>query len=117
MYGAIDDVRIYNRVLSAQEIADVYYSFDREAPTVPTNFTTTAVSSTEASFTWLPAVDRFGVAGYHLLRNGAIVADVSGTNAVDSAVLGGGAYEYSVEAYDQSGNISAPAPGLVVQIP
>jgi len=117
MYGAIDDVRIYNRVLSAQEIADVYYSFDREAPTVPTNFTTTAVSSTEASFTWSPAVDRFGVAGYHLLRNGAIVADVSGTNAVDSAVLGGAAYEYAVEAYDQAGNISAPAPGLVVQIP
>ncbi|HEU5123463.1 MAG TPA: LamG-like jellyroll fold domain-containing protein [Verrucomicrobiae bacterium] len=117
MYGAIDDVRIYNRVLSAQEIANIYYSFDRENPSTPTNFTATSVTSTEASFTWSPATDHFGVSGYHLLRNGALVADVAVTNAIDSTVTSGASYEYSVQAYDHAGNISPATPGIPVQIP
>lgn len=120
MYGSIDDVRIYNRVLSAEEVGDIYNSFDKQPPTAPADLHATTISPGEVAFAWSPSTDRFGVAGYRLRRDGLVVADVVDvveTNCADSSVVSGSSYDYTVEAYDQNGNTSAQSSLLSVAVP
>jgi len=107
MYGAIDDVRIYKSVLSTQEIYGIYLGFDKKAPTMPTNFRLLSATSTQATLAWNPAIDNFNVVNYRLWRDGVLLAELAGTNYVDTNITTGHAYSFSIQAFDPAGNVSA----------
>jgi chitodextrinase len=65
--------------------------------------------ATEAYVSWNTSTDNVGVAGYHLFRNGVMVATTAQAFYVDSGLTGGTTYSYFVEAFDLAGNASAPS--------
>jgi chitodextrinase len=89
---------------------------DTTAPTPPGNLTTTSVTSSQAGLSWTASTDNVGVAGYQVLRNGSIIATVSGTSYTDTTVAPSTTYTYQVVAYDAAGN-SAGSAALQVTTP
>jgi chitodextrinase len=115
--GVIDDVRVYNRALSASEIFTDMNTPpegpDTQAPTVPGTPAPTVISSTQVRLTWTTATDNFGVTGYVLERcQGAGCADFapiatpSAASFVDTGLSAATTYVYRVRATDAAGNLS-----------
>jgi chitodextrinase len=90
---------------------------DTQAPTVPTNVSATAISSTQVNVSWSASTDNVGVDHYLVLRNGVLVGTVSTTTFGDGSVSGGTTYNYTVEAVDSSGNTSASSTAATVTTP
>ncbi|MGH3804344.1 MAG: LamG-like jellyroll fold domain-containing protein, partial [Pseudonocardiaceae bacterium] len=63
--GKVDEVRIYNRVLSLSEIQALA---DATAPSAPTSPAATAVSSSQIDVTWTASTDNVAVTGYRVER-------------------------------------------------
>jgi len=88
---------------------------DTEAPTIPTVVIAnqTLVDSESITVTWNASTDNIGVTNYILTRysNGSIVTTIdtgsSSTTYIDTFVLFGGDYCYSVKAVDAAGNESS----------
>jgi chitodextrinase len=80
---------------------------DTQAPSVPSNLTATAVSSSQINLSWGASSDNTGVTGYELYRNGAFLKGVTGTSASDTGLVAATAYTYFVKAKDAAGNVSA----------
>src|SRR6185312_6168316 len=57
--GNLDEVRVYNQVLSAAEIQTI--ASDTQPPGVPGELTATAVSSSEIDLTWTGATDNVAI--------------------------------------------------------
>jgi hypothetical protein len=94
--------------------AACYGSGDTQAPTVPTNLTAVAVSSTQINLSWTASTDTggSGVAGYGIWRTqGGTTVFVSsvtvGTSYPDQNLSASTLYSYAVTAYDATGNVSA----------
>src|ERR1044071_1366737 len=75
--GLIDEVRVYNRALSAAEIqADMGVAVgtppppvvDTVAPSAPPTLSATAASATQINLSWTAATDNVGVTGYRVER-------------------------------------------------
>ncbi|SET87670.1 DUF7594 domain-containing protein [Stigmatella erecta] len=79
---------------------------DTQAPSVPTNLTATAVSSSQINLSWGASSDNVGVTGYDVYRNGAFLKSVTGTSASDTGLAASTAYAYFVKAKDAAGNAS-----------
>jgi hypothetical protein len=79
---------------------------DTQAPSVPTNLTATAVSSSQINLSWSPSSDNTGVTGYDLYRNGGFLKSVTGTSASDTGLTASTVYAYFVKARDAAGNVS-----------
>jgi hypothetical protein len=116
--GLLDDVRVYNRALSAGEVqTDMSLPVpptggDTTPPTAPTNLTANATSSSVA-LTWGAASDNRGVDHYDVYRGtssgftpGAAnrIGQPTGTSFTNSG-LAPGVYYYKVAAEDAAGNI------------
>ena len=88
--------------LSAAPVAD------NAAPGVPSVPTLTGTSDSGISLRWNPVTDDVGISGYNVLRNGAVVGTVAGTDTffVDSGLPAATTYGYSVQALDAVGHIS-----------
>jgi hypothetical protein len=115
--AGLDEVRIYNRVLSAQEVLDVYNdtgsgtpppppSGDTTAPSVPAGLTATAISSSQINLSWTASTDNVGVAGYKIYRNGAQLTTATNTTFSGTSLSPSTTYSYAVSAYDTAGNNS-----------
>jgi chitodextrinase len=63
-----------------------------------------AVTATRVELTWAAASDNVGVTAYEVLRDGALLATVTATAYVDTAVVQGRTYAYAVRAVDAAGN-------------
>ena len=92
-----------------------------QPPSVPTDLRAFAISPSQVNLMWAVSSGTFGVAGYHVRRNGAVIATansvVNGTAWFDdTAVPGPGTYAYSVDAYDPSGRSSAASPTQTVTV-
>ena len=130
--GLIDEVRVYNRALSASEIQQDMQTPvggsppppDTTPPSAPSGLAaSTAVGSATLSWT---AVDRQrGVVRYNVHRSTTAgftpatanrIAQPTGTSYTDSG-LAAGTYYYRVTAEDAAGNISAPSTELAVTVP
>ena len=111
--GLIDEVRVYDRALSASEVeADMNQPVgiaSGSAPTIPGNFASTATTQTSISVGWNPSTDNNGVSGYILYLNGSQVATTTGTAFTFTGLSCSTAYQLGVEAYDASGNTSPRA--------
>jgi Concanavalin A-like lectin/glucanases superfamily/Bacterial Ig domain len=121
--GLIDDVRVYNRALSAGELQqDMNLAVapavqDTQAPTVPQNVSATGAIG-QATVSWSASTDNVGVARYDVYRGTAtgftpsaanrIAQVTSGTSYVDRSAAPGSVF-YRVAAVDAAGNASAPS--------
>jgi fibronectin type 3 domain-containing protein len=76
------------------------------APAAEGNFATTA------QLIWAASTDNVGVAGYHILRNGQMVGTTSLQGYSDLGLTPGTTYQYTITAFDASGNTSLPSPTL-----
>ena len=86
-------------------VNDIAPSEDTVAPTEPSGLTASA-NFKQVSLSWLASSDNVGVAGYHVFRDGAMIADTANTGYTDQNALDGMIYAYSVNAYDAAGNTS-----------
>jgi fibronectin type 3 domain-containing protein len=117
--GQIDEVRVYNRALSAAEItADMNTAVtnpDSTPPSAPGTLTATGTLTT-AQLSWGAATDNVGVAKYDVYRSTTPgftpsvanrIAQPTGTTYTDTVAAG--TYYYKVAAEDAAGNIGAPS--------
>lgn len=85
---------------------------DNQAPTVPTNVTATAVSSSRIDISWTTSTDNVGVSYYQVYRNGQPAGTPGGQDNNywwDDNLNPGTTYNYTVAACDAAGNCSAPS--------
>jgi fibronectin type 3 domain-containing protein len=119
--GRIDEVRIYNRALTATEIqTDMNTAVgggappvDTQPPTAPAGLSATVVSGTQLNLAWTASTDNVGVTGYQLERcqgagcsNFAQIATPTATNFSDTGLTAGASYSYRVRATDAALNLS-----------
>ena len=79
---------------------------DRTAPDVPSGLRA-AVTGTSVRLDWNAVVDRSGIGGYRVLRNGQLVTSTDATSYTDTPPAGA-TYGYSIVAVDRAGNASQP---------
>lgn len=108
--GSIDDVRVYNRILSAAEIQELAAT---TTPTAPASLAATPASSAQINLTWTASTDSIAVTGYRVERcspagctNFAQIAIPSGTSYSDTGLTASTSYAYRVRATDSVGNVS-----------
>src|SRR5439155_11542233 len=116
--GRIDEVRIYNRALSAAEIQSDMSSAlgagppDTEAPSAPGNLVATAIGVSQVHLSWTASTDNVGVTGYLVERQDpgspsfVQVGTSTGTSYNDTGLVAGSAYSYRVRATDAAQNLS-----------
>ncbi len=79
---------------------------DTQPPTVPTNLSATAVSSSQINLSWTASSDNIGVTGYRVYRGGTQITTM-GTNSYSNTGLSPNTtYTYYIVAYDAAGNNS-----------
>ena len=111
--GLIDEVRVYNRALTAAEITtDMNRSVgvpDTEDPTAPTNLQKTGSTAASISLSWTASTDNVGVAGYRVFRGTTEVGTTAGMTFTIPSLSCGSSHDISVEAYDFANNASTRA--------
>ena len=80
---------------------------DTTPPSVPSNVTATAQSSSSIRVTWTASTDNVGVTGYKIYRNTSQVGISATANYTDYGLQSSTTYSYTVSAYDAVGNSSA----------
>ncbi len=116
--GRIDEVRVYNRALSASEITTdmaTPIGGDTTPPTVPGSVSATADGASQITLGWSASTDSggSGLAGYRVERctgpgcsSFAQIAQPSTTALVDTGLAPSTTYRYRVRAVDGAGNPS-----------
>ncbi|MGW7545314.1 carbohydrate binding domain-containing protein [Streptomyces sp. NPDC054770] len=89
-------------------------SSDTQAPTAPTNLTSTGKTSSSVSLSWSAATDNVGVTAYDVYSGSSQVTSVSGTSATVSGLAASTAYTFTVKARDAAGNVSAASNSVSV---
>ena len=119
--GRIDDLRVYNRALSAGELqTDMNTAVtaaptppappaqpDTQAPTAPSALRASDQTQTTITFSWNASTDNTGVAGYRSFRNGTQIGTGTATSYTFNGLACGTTYTLAVEAYDAAGNTSS----------
>ena len=85
-------------------------------PTAPGTPAATSVTSSQAWISWAQATDNVGITRYDVLRNGQVIASVSGASYIDNSVSAGTTYTYQVVAYNAAGQ-STTSGTLTVRTP
>jgi chitodextrinase len=98
-------------VLDSGTVPCVPFGPDTQAPTVPTGVTATSPSHYQVNLSWSASSDNVGVTGYRISRNGSVLVSVPGSSLsyLDSTASPSTQYSYTVDAFDQAGNHSAPS--------
>jgi hypothetical protein len=85
---------------------------------VPGNLAADSPSGQEVDLSWTPSTDEVGVVGYDVYRNGSPLASTGPVSSyVDTSVVQGATYTYTVKAFDAVGNVSGASNGLKVKVP
>jgi glucose/arabinose dehydrogenase/fibronectin type 3 domain-containing protein len=124
--GRLDEVRIYNRVLTPTEIqADMNRPIDTsETPTSPQTLNATAVTANRIDVAWTAATDDIGVVNYEIERclgSGCSafvqIATVASLSYSDNTVSAATTYVYRVRAVDGAQNTSGYSPSATATTP
>ena len=110
--GLIDEVRVYNRPLTATEITtdmNTAVDGDTTAPSAPSGLALTGQTQTSVTVSWTAATDNVGVTGYGLYRDLAPAGTTTATTATFTGLTCGASYQIAVDAYDAAGNRSTKA--------
>jgi chitodextrinase len=109
--GSLDDLRIYNRILSPAEIRAIA---DITPPSVPGSIVATPVSSSHIRVSWSPSTDNVGVISYRVERcTGAGCTTFTQVRALtaspldDTGLAASTTYRYRLRAVDANSNFSA----------
>jgi spore germination protein YaaH len=87
-----------------------------QPPATPAGLEALTVSDAEIGVRWQPSRASAGrIAGYRVLRDGAVVAQVTGTSLLLEQLAAGATYRISVEAVDGLGYVSRPAPAVTAR--
>ena len=110
--GDIDEVRVYNRALTAGEVAAdmnnaVAGTPDMMPPSAPTNFAATGTGPTSVATSWTASTDDRGVDHYALFRNGTQIDTTTSTSFTFPGLTCSTSYTLGVEAVDAADNSSA----------
>jgi len=110
--GALDEVQIYNRALTAQEVLGLYVlqsipsvESDDESPCAPLDLTAT-VNFTNIDLSWSLATDNVGVTGYNVYQDGSLIGTVEDLNTYISNLTPLTTFVFGVSAIDAAGNES-----------
>jgi chitodextrinase len=82
---------------------------DLVPPSVPGTFAAAARSSTDVMARWEASTDDVGVAGYEVMRDGAVAGTFEGTHAIVPGFAPATEICLSVRAFDAAGNRSRPS--------
>ncbi|HUC20914.1 MAG TPA: DUF4082 domain-containing protein, partial [Candidatus Polarisedimenticolaceae bacterium] len=89
---------------------------DTEVPSAPSNLAAQEYM-TQANLSWSASTDNIGVTGYQVYRGGTLIATTTATTYVDTGVVPGVSYSYTVKAIDEAENLSAVSSAASVTIP
>jgi hypothetical protein len=111
--GTIDEVRIYNRALSAMEIqADMNVPVGTVV-TPPGNLTATVAAGRQINLNWTASSANLGVGAYLVERcddagNATFtqIGTATGTGYADAGLAANTTYSYRIRAVDATGNLS-----------
>lgn len=122
-YGLIDEVRIFTKSFTEEEIPLVkdaplveVESEDTDAPSVPAGLAAEVLSPDQIKVTWQSSSDNVGIATYKVFRNETLVGQVTERSFTDSGIATGGTFDYSVSAVDLSGNESVRSDPVSVEV-
>nr|WP_238426789.1 carbohydrate binding domain-containing protein [Streptomyces adustus] len=87
---------------------------DTQAPTAPTNLTSTGKTSSSVSLSWSASTDNTGVTAYDVYSGSNQVLSVSGTSATVGGLAASTSYTFTVKARDAAGNTSAASNAVSV---
>ena len=120
--GQIDDLRIYNRALTAAELQTDMNTpvggtpppppppppppADTQNPTAPVGLAASGQTQTQVTLSWNASSDNVGVTGYSRYQNGTLVSSGTGTSLTFTGLACGTSYTLAVDAYDAAGNRS-----------
>jgi chitin-binding protein len=79
---------------------------DTVAPTAPMNLHSMGETETSIDLMWGASTDAVGVVGYRVYRDGQLVRSTSATQVMDTGLVAGTTYRYTVRAVDAVGNVS-----------
>lgn len=110
--GALDEVQIYNKALTAQEVADLYKlqstapaATDTIRPDAPLDISAT-VSFTTINLSWALGTDNVAVTGYNIYQDGKLIRTVSGLSTSLTGLKALTGFVLGVSAIDAAGNES-----------
>jgi chitodextrinase len=86
-------------------------------PSQPTALTRTSTNYTTLGLSWTASTPASGctLAGYHILRGGVSIGDVTtGTTFTDSGLVSGTNYVYSIQAFDTAGRVSTASTAVTM---
>ncbi|MDM8008399.1 MAG: family 10 glycosylhydrolase [Phycisphaerae bacterium] len=120
-YVQVANNSLDTKYVSADAAKFVLKSGDTQAPSVPTNLTATAASTTSIQLSWTASTDNVGVTGYNIYRNGDLVGSSPTAGYLDATGLAANTgYDYEVSAVDavpnESGR-SAPVGRATLSLP
>ncbi len=89
---------------------------DTQAPTAPSNLTSSNIGLTTFILTWSASTDNTGVTGYDVYRNGVKVntSNIANTSYTVTGLTPGTTYTFTTKAKDAAGNESVFSNGLNV---
>jgi chitodextrinase len=89
---------------------------DHTPPSVPKNLSGQAIGQTSITLSWSASSDTggSGLAGYHVYRDGMLVASPSSPTYTDTGLTPGTKYTYQVSAYDHAANGSKTSSSVKV---
>jgi len=110
--GALDEVQIYNRALTAQEVLGLYVlqsippvESDDENPCAPLDLTA-SVNFTNVELFWSLATDNVEVTGYNVYQDGLLLATVEDLTVYISNLTPLTTFVFGVSALDAASNES-----------
>jgi chitodextrinase len=80
---------------------------DTQAPSTPSGFVSSSVTSNSVNLNWNASTDNVGVTGYEVFRDGSLLATVTATNTSATGLTASTSYTFKVRAKDAAGNSSA----------
>lgn len=87
---------------------------DTEAPTTPTNLSSSNIMDTSFTVSWTASTDNVAVTGYNVFIGGSLDGTSMGTSYSFSGLSSSTTYSVEVQAYDAAGNTSAKSSALSV---
>jgi len=80
---------------------------DTQAPTAPSNLSSSNVGETSVTLSWTASTDNVGVTGYDIYKNGSVMASTANTSYNVTGLTAATTYSFYVKAKDAAGNVSA----------
>jgi len=79
---------------------------DTEAPSVPTNLTSSNITETGVNLSWTASTDNVAVTEYEVLQGATVISTVTTTNFSVTGLTASTDYTFTVRAKDAAGNTS-----------